>query len=276
MSAARATRIAGHPRGCACPGCFARLARYRKHRNLALVRGTWEHPAPTEQATAVLRELVAAGWTDRQIAAAAGLSGTYVRILLGGNPCQSAPATVRPATMAAISALGNADRLGAAVPDSVLVDATGSIRRLRALAFIGWPQPELAARLGLTKPLHLPTGNLIGADKARAIAALYAQLWNQPGPSNSAAMRARAAGWAPPAAWDDDEIDDPRASADGIRPDTPARTGNSKWTPREVTQEEIRFLLAAGVPIEQAAARVDVTVGYAKFLAGMWATSPTA
>lgn len=101
-----------------------------------------------------------------------------------------------------------------------LVAAAGSARRLQALSYLGWPVPELAARLG-AEPLDVCA--LLVADTAgvrrglaAAVAALYDALWDQPGPSRLVAGDARRRGWCPPLAWDDHEgephwIDDPDA-----------------------------------------------------------------
>jgi predicted DNA-binding protein (UPF0251 family) len=48
---------------------------------------------------------------------------------------------------------------------------------------------------------------------AARVARLYDLLSMRPGPSPIAKRRALAKGWAPPLAWDDDTIDDPRARA---------------------------------------------------------------
>jgi hypothetical protein len=45
------------------------------------------------------------------------------------------------------------------------------------------------------------------------VARIYEELSGTPGPSSSALIRARRAGWAPPLAWYGTNIDDPRARA---------------------------------------------------------------
>ena len=113
------TRIAGHPARCRCMGCFTRLARYRKQRELAVQRGTWSRPVPVAVVAARLNDLLQAGWTTSQIAAAAGLSAVYVRTLAGLSS-KPQPATVRAATARAIAALGPESRFAPAVPDTTL------------------------------------------------------------------------------------------------------------------------------------------------------------
>lgn len=95
----------------------------------------------------------------------------------------------------------------------MMVDATGTRRRVQALARIGWPLSELADRLGVRfQNVHdYTTRERTRRTSAAKVAALYDELSMIPGPSSSAAKRAAAKGWAPPLAWDDDTIDDPRA-----------------------------------------------------------------
>jgi hypothetical protein len=93
----------------------------------------------------------------------------------------------------------------------------GTIRRLQALAAIGWRWTDMAA--------HLDTGtwqsvqNLAIRERGTAVTVttaarvdnLYRRLAGTPGPSETTRRRAAAKGWAPPLAWDDD-IDDPAAT----------------------------------------------------------------
>ncbi|WP_194894710.1 hypothetical protein [Catenulispora pinisilvae] len=264
MSATR-TRVAGHRAKCRCGGCFARLARYRKQRDLALQRGTWARPVSVAEVAERLVDLQQAGWTTSQIAYAAGLSAVYVRILAGiGTKPQ--PATVRPATAQAIAALRAEDRFGPSVPDTALVNPVGSIRRLTALAAVGWPQTELCRRLGLASPPMLLPERPILAGRARAIADLYRQLWDVPGPSTSAAIRARRRGGVPPAAWDDDAIDDPRAQPSGAA--DPSKPQSRSRGTHEYLVAEVAFLADAGILPESIAERLHITVGYVQTLLG--------
>ena len=260
------TRISGHCKGCRCPGCGVRLSRYRKHRNLALARGTWTPPVQAPIVADRLRALLDAGWTTGQIAYGANLSVVYVRVLLGQHPAKPAPATVRAATAGAISALGPADRFGPAVPDSAMVNPVGSIRRLQALAAVGWPLHLLAERLGHSSEPNLLSAKRIRAGTARRVIALLNDLWDVPGPSSSARIRAARRGWAPPAAWDEEDIDDPRASATGIRPAAQSTRARRSTDTRAYLAGEAKFLAAAGVDPEQVAERLGITGDYAKYL----------
>src|SRR2546425_16892 len=70
---------------------------------------------------------------------------------------------------------------------SALVDATGPHRRLQALVAIGWSQAKLGARLGMTPAnfAAMMRRGQVTASTARAAAAVYDELWNQPPPQTS-------------------------------------------------------------------------------------------
>jgi hypothetical protein len=100
---------------------------------------------------------------------------------------------------------------------SLIGPTVGTARRLRALARIGWSFPALGQRLGVTKEavkgwaLADTEGKYLRLSTINRIAALYDELCMIPGPSKTAVNRATAKGWSPPLAWDEGQIDDPRA-----------------------------------------------------------------
>ena len=150
-------------------------------------------------------------------------------------------------------------------------DATGTRRRLQALMRCGWPLARLSARLGVSRELEAivrPGGPpAIRAFTARAVAALYDELWDQVPPrqgrqyragSTRAVNRAVAEGWPPPQAWEDDPgphcIDDPAAvPAPGWE-----RQDRREWG---ALAEEAAELGAQGENPEMIAARLGASVG---------------
>lgn len=116
--------------------------------------------------------------------------------------------------------------------------AAGTVRRLQALAVAGWPFGRLARESGLTpyriNQMLTEAPATVTADEARAVAAVYARYSGaSPGlcgvshiHARAARDRATAAGWAPPAAWDDDTIDDPNATPD-LGAETPRPQGGA-------------------------------------------------
>jgi hypothetical protein len=100
------------------------------------------------------------------------------------------------------------------------VDGTGTYRRCEALLWMGWPWAEIDRRVGLA-PYTLSTLRVrrepVSFRVAQAVAVVFAELSHLPGPSKQTATKARKSGYAPPAAWDEDTIDDPKVRPSGIR-----------------------------------------------------------
>lgn len=103
------------------------------------------------------------------------------------------------------------------------IDSTGTSRRLQSLHAIGWAWPHIAARLGTTDrwPSLLANAPSPTVTKTTAVAVdvLYRELSCTPGPSVRARTWSAKHGWVPPAAWDDDAIDDPAAGPYVASPD---------------------------------------------------------
>jgi hypothetical protein len=118
-----------------------------------------------------------------------------------------------PECAAAAAAHARADNLTA------LAETAGCRRRLQALISYGWPPAELARRLNIpvTAVTAITCKNApVTGDIPAAVHVLYDEMWNVRGGSRSTQARARARGWPPPLAWDDDPedghgIDDPGA-----------------------------------------------------------------
>jgi len=142
-------------------------------------------------------------------------------------------------------------------------DAAGTRRRLQALMRAGWSLGLLSARLGcsrqlLNKRLHLRSHVTVAT--ARAVAALYDELWDQAPPERdrfekrAATMARRYAverGFVPPLAWDDDTIDDPAAGpAEGWE--------RGERRERGTLAAEARDLFGMGLDRVQAAERLGV------------------
>ena len=148
----------------------------------------------------------------------------------------------------------------AACPTTAAVPATGTGRRLQALAFMGHSVPALAGRLGVpersVRRLQAGKAALVPLPLARAVSALYNALWDVGGQSAASVRMARRQGWCPPLAWDDNPsdphwIDDPAAAPADWRPRchlTAAQRG-----------EEIAALMALGCTPVEAAWRLGIT-----------------
>lgn len=106
--------------------------------------------------------------------------------------------------------------------DAAKIDATGTRRRLQALAAMGYHHEGVADMLDMdrTNIWRLATRykELVFAQTARDIDALFRKLQMTPAPPGRGAVqainRAKRNGWAPPLAWDEDTIDNPSAMPD--------------------------------------------------------------
>lgn len=96
---------------------------------------------------------------------------------------------------------------------TTVVDATGTRRRLQALAALGWSWHNLAPMFGCTRgAVSLwVRGRHVHAETRERVRAVYETLAGTAGPSAESRRRAVQRGWAPPQAWDD-TIDDPDAT----------------------------------------------------------------
>jgi transcriptional regulator with XRE-family HTH domain len=103
----------------------------------------------------------------------------------------------------------------------VVPSARGAQRRLRALAAISWSPQAIEQETGLSALLVssvLESHRNLSPDLAETIAAAYDRLWdcdppvatsNQLQAAETARSLAARKGWAPPLAWDDDQLDIP-------------------------------------------------------------------
>jgi hypothetical protein len=166
-----------------------------------------------EPARRHVRNLMAAGVSVVRIAEHAGISFAVVSgLLYTRGPGRGRAEKIRTE---------NASRIMAVHADKIVtyyVDPTGTHRRLQALMANGWPQMRLGPHIG-RHPVYvnalLQQPRIYGVT-AVSVAAAYDRLWNQDprqhgvktGTYKKVRGVARAHGWAPPGAWDDDTIDD--------------------------------------------------------------------
>ncbi|MGD9526392.1 MAG: hypothetical protein AB7I38_11830 [Dehalococcoidia bacterium] len=121
-----------------------------------------------------------------------------------------------PSALADVARRRAVERSATMTLPSAFVDRVGTVRRLRALAWLGHGNRTLAAALGWpVKAVHETRAGWrpgrIRRDRAAAVAVVYTRLRKLPGVEPEARELARARGWLPAAAWDDDvfAIDDP-------------------------------------------------------------------
>lgn len=167
---------------------------------------------PAAPVVAHMRALQGQGWTLRQIADAAQVAHSTPHALAHQE------LTKRTVAERILRVTGSPPSLSS----HTLVDSTGTRRRVQALATLGWSPERIAVRAGISRgPVYRALGGGgVSVSSATAIRVAYDALWDvraTGGRCDVVAARARAAGWAPPLAWDDDTIDDPTASPEGVQ-----------------------------------------------------------
>lgn len=219
---------------CRCQPCLDAGRSYRLRLGYDHTNGIRRRIDNT-QARAHIERLVARGWSQAQIAEAAGLTGATVSEVLSGRY-----STVRRETAAAILDV----RLDQAPPTvRGMVDATGTRRRLQALCALGHTLPDVARMVGVGVSSLQQTAEgrwaKVRALTAAKVARVYRQLSTAPAPPTRHAEQARnqamVQGWHGPMAWDD--IDDPACLPD---PDGPS-------VPRHLHADDVAELVACGL-----------------------------
>lgn len=212
---------------CRCADCRAAnttAERMWRRRHAHIQAGAAQPPmvdsAPTREHVLAL---MASGIGFKRVARMAMVATSTVGNLIYGRPGLPPPPTIRAETARRL--------LGITTPDpapGALVDATGTHRRLQALVAVGWSGFAIMQQLG-REPTNF--GQLFQVDRVLARTAsdvreLYDRIWDMPSPNHTGHHRAAAErarryaaerGWAPPAAWDDDTIDDPATTPQGVR-----------------------------------------------------------
>lgn len=203
---------------CRCEACRAAGRAYRRRLGYDHSNGIRRRIDST-QVRGHIERLTARGWTQEQIAAAAGVNQATVSVIMSRPSSQ-----VRRSTAAAIFEV-RLDQV-APVPRG-LVDATGTRRRLQALMVLGYTIPDVARRVGVGESSLQQTVDgrwaRIKSVTATKVARVYRQWSVVRAPESRFAEQARneamAHGWHGPMAWED--IDDPECLPDPGEPVAP-------------------------------------------------------
>ncbi len=177
---------------------------------------------PADAARAHVERVRAAGWGLKTISAESGVSYSSLGKLVYGFRGRPPSVRITRSTEQRILAvpLPTVRQLGS----KQHTPAVGAMRRLRALAVLGWSTQEMCRRAGIGyQGFYAVISGRYDTCYVRtwvAIADLYEQLWQTLPPETTKGERISARktrrlaaqrGWAPALAWDDDTIDDPRA-----------------------------------------------------------------
>ncbi|MDF2848994.1 MAG: hypothetical protein K0R97_2976 [Oerskovia sp.] len=198
----------------------SQTVQYRKRYVLDRSRGiTRTVPAgPVREHLGLLRER---GMSYDAIADAAATGKTTIHRIATGISV-----TVRRDAARRLLAVAPAQVLDRPNP-AAFVPNVGARRRIRALLAAGWRHVDITAAAGYSGASSTPRsavilhqrGEWIARETHDAIAEAYNVLGGRTGPAGITRARALAAGHPPPAAWDDELIDDPTAlPAPGWRP----------------------------------------------------------
>lgn len=236
-------------RGCRRDECrndhLRYMKRYRLERHQNGPRRTDVGPAAQH-----VRDLVADGWSQRQIADAANCSGRTISAILA-DKYQTMDVTLYARLLSAQPTL-------ALVPATTYVDAIGTIRRVKALIALGHALVDIARRAGIVRTA---LGNIINhgheritARHARSVAAVYIRLAGIPGSSVRSRARAARLGWPSPIAWGAD-IDDPNAQPE-VETGTEPELGRDQLA--ALRRQEIEHLNRFGIPELDIARRLDM------------------
>jgi hypothetical protein len=153
------------------------------------------------QAARHLRALVGVGMTVPQISVASGVAVRVVQDVVAGRQDR-----VLRATAERLLAVTNPTP---GPPGSM--PSIGVLRRIQGLLAMGWRHRDLDLRTGMNTRLLLDRGHgWIPPEIYADVCRVYDQLSMTPGPCARTRDTARAGGYAPPLAWDDETIDDPR------------------------------------------------------------------
>lgn len=189
---------------CRCAPCNQACRDYVNHRSRMVAYGRWEPWGDLDQVRAHLRWLQKRGVSLVRVAELAGVGVSTVSYV---------------ANRAVRVRRGVAEKILSVtcdpVPAGTRVSAVGTIRRVRALAALGWTSADIAARAGLSRAavrrLMSGTRKTVMSGTASVVVGVYRELGGGWAPacreSGLVAAHAEARGWAPPAGWDEEWLD---------------------------------------------------------------------
>lgn len=209
--------MAAYTRGCHCEDCRAANAKYKALSALRLLPGSEPDTSNAEPARLHVRGLLGQDMPLGAVAAKAGVSRHYLQRLvrgIDGHVTQTIPSDVDRRIRAV--------RYDPAFLPTGLRHPAGTERRLRGLVWMRWDPADIAAGTGLGAPLleRIIAGHAghISSRVYEAVRRFYEVSWNRDGGSAAARDRAIAERFAPPSAWSEGAIDNPKAKPQGVDP----------------------------------------------------------
>lgn len=240
-------------RGCRLPECEADNYRYMSRLRLEYHHGD-RRRVDANPAAQHVKQLLAASWTQGQIARAAGIARRTIGALVIG-----AHATISRDTERRLLSVP----FQPPVEPSRDVDATGTTRRIRALIAMGHTGTAIASRIGMHRDAlnRIARGEMASVRRSTAeqAAAVYRLLSRQPGTSVRARSLAVANGWDGPLAWDEQTIGDPTA--------LPEPDSSEAKEPGALKRLDVEHLLRFGVSADQVVQRTGASLNYVREIA---------
>jgi hypothetical protein len=192
--------------GCKCDPCKDAMGRYRKRLDFEHASGLSRRVpvAPIREHT---QRLIDAGATPTSIAKYSGGAVTHVQVtrILDG----STSAYLFPKCAQALLAI----EPGEALAGFRMVNGIGCKRRVNALHALGFTKDDIGAAVGFTGYYvqDLCAHDQIQARSLDVIKRAYEILSSGSGTSDLQRWRAVREEWAPPMAWEDEDLDNPAA-----------------------------------------------------------------
>lgn len=198
-------------------------AAYAKRRSFLVKTGRWVAPTNGDEVRAHIAKVRAQnGMTLRQFATAAGIQEKWFNEVARGVRAKVVTAETRRKILSVTA--------DTPLPPAGLVNSTGTVRRLQALAVLGWSAPMISPALGMSvdQVIRIRRGyrDEVYSSTADKVAELYRKLWLTPPPIPTGRVErirrdAVERGWKSGACWDD--IDDPECKPVGMRKDLTPR-----------------------------------------------------
>jgi hypothetical protein len=218
-------------RGCRRDECRDADRYHRKEAELRRLRGI-PGRVPGAVVAHHLCTVLASGRTRLDIAEESGVSDRAIRYILNGQKT-----VARPNALALLAVHP--------LPEPARVNVIGTLRRIQALAAVGWPIIWAAQQSGHSRAyifaILAGEKQTVSSDSANRIAALYRTHANRIGPSKGTRTVARRNGWHSVVAWNDN-IDDPTAEPETAEPYKPLPAGR----PDTLRMAEIEHLYLLG------------------------------
>lgn len=193
-------------------------SRWNQRRTALIQQGQWQPFTAAQPVRDHVNALRAAGMSPARISERTGVGVGTLNYLLFGEPGYPVPAQIRTESAQILMAFWPALNDYA---DGARIDETATLRRIQALATMGWLPTEIAKRTPLSKHtfFNMRPGRRVTAAVARVVRDFYQEYADKPAEDCGVSQRsarysrtwAKANGYAAPIAWDDDTIEDANA-----------------------------------------------------------------